>query len=161
MRQYWSGRQPIDERHPRQVLSRRLCQNPAPPSRRSMPVLPFSTPPLTLTNCVAPVQGRAHGHPGDTACWRRRDHSLPGHGKYEPGTYVLPKVRKRPALGHPDWKDSLLKDGLIDAFNDYHMGITAENGKPVYTGQPRRSGMPMPAFPAARPMRRSCRTLSE
>src|SRR5690606_22132422 len=24
-------------------------------------------------------------------------------------------------------EDSLLRDGLIDAFNDYHMGITAEN----------------------------------
>lgn len=30
-------------------------------------------------------------------------------------------------LGHLTLEDSILKDGLTDAFNDYHMGITAEN----------------------------------
>jgi acetyl-CoA C-acetyltransferase len=30
-------------------------------------------------------------------------------------------------LGHASMKDSVIQDGLWDAFNDYHMGITAEN----------------------------------
>ncbi|WP_105242467.1 acetyl-CoA C-acetyltransferase [Streptococcus suis] len=30
-------------------------------------------------------------------------------------------------LGHISLEDSMLTDGLTDAFNDYHMGITAEN----------------------------------
>ena len=30
-------------------------------------------------------------------------------------------------MGHASMIDSLLHDGLMDAFNDYHMGITAEN----------------------------------
>lgn len=30
-------------------------------------------------------------------------------------------------LGHASMKDSVVHDGLWDAFNDYHMGITAEN----------------------------------
>lgn len=41
--------------------------------------------------------------------------------------YVLPKARTGLRMGHAELLDSLLHDGLWDAFNDYHMGITAEN----------------------------------
>lgn len=41
--------------------------------------------------------------------------------------YVLPKVRTGLRLGHAELVDSMLSDGLWDAFNDYHMGQTAEN----------------------------------
>jgi acetyl-CoA C-acetyltransferase len=41
--------------------------------------------------------------------------------------YVLPKARTGLRLGHAQLEDSLIRDGLWDAFNDYHMGITAEN----------------------------------
>jgi acetyl-CoA C-acetyltransferase len=30
-------------------------------------------------------------------------------------------------FGHASLQDSMIQDGLWDAFNDYHMGITAEN----------------------------------
>ena len=41
--------------------------------------------------------------------------------------HVLPKSREGQRLG--DWKlaDSMIVDGLWDAFNNYHMGTTAEN----------------------------------
>ncbi len=41
--------------------------------------------------------------------------------------HVLPKSRDGQRMG--DWKmqDSMLVDGLMDAFNNYHMGVTAEN----------------------------------
>ncbi|KAA3621692.1 MAG: acetyl-CoA C-acetyltransferase [Proteobacteria bacterium] len=41
--------------------------------------------------------------------------------------HVLPKSRNGQKMG--DWKliDSMVVDGLWDAFNDYHMGTTAEN----------------------------------
>ena len=41
--------------------------------------------------------------------------------------HVLPKSRNGQKMG--DWKmqDSMIVDGLWDAFNNYHMGITAEN----------------------------------
>ena len=41
--------------------------------------------------------------------------------------HVLPKSRSGTKMG--DWKllDSMISDGLWDAFNDYHMGMTAEN----------------------------------
>lgn len=41
--------------------------------------------------------------------------------------YVLPKARSGLRMGHTSLQDSMIIDGLWDAFNDYHMGITAEN----------------------------------
>lgn len=41
--------------------------------------------------------------------------------------YLLPKGRNGYRMGHGEVLDSLIKDGLTDSFNDYHMGITAEN----------------------------------
>ncbi len=41
--------------------------------------------------------------------------------------HLLPKSRDGQRMG--DWKmqDTMLVDGLMDAFNNYHMGVTAEN----------------------------------
>ncbi|MBN6045315.1 acetyl-CoA C-acetyltransferase [Citrobacter sp. ku-bf4] len=41
--------------------------------------------------------------------------------------YFLDGARAGLRLGHASLKDSVVHDGLWDAFNDYHMGITAEN----------------------------------
>ena len=41
--------------------------------------------------------------------------------------YLLPKARNGYKMGNSEVVDSLLNDALIDAFNHYHMGITAEN----------------------------------
>ncbi len=41
--------------------------------------------------------------------------------------YTLAKVRSGLRMGNAQLTDSLLQDGLTDAFNGYHMGITAEN----------------------------------
>ncbi|WP_462402516.1 acetyl-CoA C-acetyltransferase [Pseudomonas sp. Marseille-QA0332] len=41
--------------------------------------------------------------------------------------YVLPKARTGLRMGHAELLDSMIVDGLWDAFNDYHMGVTAEN----------------------------------
>ncbi|OIN09149.1 acetyl-CoA C-acetyltransferase [Oceanisphaera psychrotolerans] len=41
--------------------------------------------------------------------------------------YVLPKARTGLRMGHAELVDSMIQDGLWDAFNDIHMGITAEN----------------------------------
>ncbi|MFC8749533.1 acetyl-CoA C-acetyltransferase [Pseudomonas oryzihabitans] len=46
--------------------------------------------------------------------------------------YVLPKVRSGLRLGHAELVDSMISDGLWDAFNDYHMGQTAENLVQLY-----------------------------
>jgi acetyl-CoA C-acetyltransferase len=41
--------------------------------------------------------------------------------------YVLPGARTGLRMGHSQIVDTMISDGLWDAFNDYHMGITAEN----------------------------------
>lgn len=41
--------------------------------------------------------------------------------------YLLDGARAGLRFGHAGLKDSMITDGLWDAFNDYHMGITAEN----------------------------------
>ncbi|CAM3853032.1 acetyl-CoA C-acetyltransferase [Deinococcus frigens] len=41
--------------------------------------------------------------------------------------YLLPRAREGYRLGHAAALDSILSEGLTDVFNDYHMGITAEN----------------------------------
>ena len=41
--------------------------------------------------------------------------------------HILPRSRNGQRMG--DWTliDTMISDGLTDAFNNYHMGITAEN----------------------------------
>lgn len=41
--------------------------------------------------------------------------------------YLLPKARTGYRMGHGQMLDSMIHDGLTDAFGGYHMGITAEN----------------------------------
>lgn len=41
--------------------------------------------------------------------------------------FVVHKARAGLGLGHAMMDDTLLRDGLTDAFHNYHMGITAEN----------------------------------
>lgn len=50
-----------------------------------------------------------------------------GQESMSQAAHVLPSSRNGQKMG--DWalKDTMVTDGLWDAFNDYHMGITAEN----------------------------------
>ena len=41
--------------------------------------------------------------------------------------HILPNSRSGKTIGDWQLKDTMIVDGLWDAFNDYHMGITAEN----------------------------------
>ena len=41
--------------------------------------------------------------------------------------YLMPKAREGYRMGDQKVVDSMIKDGLWCAFNDYHMGVTAEN----------------------------------
>lgn len=50
-----------------------------------------------------------------------------GQENMSASSHVVPNSRNGARMG--DWKmvDTMIKDGLWDAFNDYHMGITTEN----------------------------------
>ena len=41
--------------------------------------------------------------------------------------YAMPNARYGARMGHTKLIDTMIKDGLWDAYNDYHMGTTAEN----------------------------------
>jgi acetyl-CoA C-acetyltransferase len=41
--------------------------------------------------------------------------------------YLLPGARWGQRLGHGEVQDHMIHEGLTDAFNHYHMGVTAEN----------------------------------
>src|SRR5881628_1449769 len=41
--------------------------------------------------------------------------------------YLLPQARQGFRLGNATAVDSMIHDGLWDAYNDYHMGVTGEN----------------------------------
>ena len=41
--------------------------------------------------------------------------------------YLLPQARKGFRMGNVEAVDSMVRDGLWDVYNDYHMGITGEN----------------------------------
>jgi acetyl-CoA C-acetyltransferase len=41
--------------------------------------------------------------------------------------YLMPQTRWGARMGNTNVVDSMIKDGLWEAFNDYHMGMTAEN----------------------------------
>lgn len=46
--------------------------------------------------------------------------------------FLLPKARGGYRMGNGEVLDAMLNDGLFDAFNDYHMGVTAENLAEMY-----------------------------
>ena len=50
-----------------------------------------------------------------------------GQENMSASAHVLPNSRDGFRMGNASLVDSMIKDGLWDAFNDYHMGITAEN----------------------------------
>ena len=50
-----------------------------------------------------------------------------GQENMSASAHVLPNSRDGFRMGNASLVDTMIKDGLWDAFNDYHMGITAEN----------------------------------
>ncbi|MFT5505902.1 MAG: acetyl-CoA C-acetyltransferase [Gammaproteobacteria bacterium] len=50
-----------------------------------------------------------------------------GQENMSASSHVLPKSRDGQRMGDWQMKDTMIVDGLWDAFNDYHMGVTAEN----------------------------------
>ncbi len=63
--------------------------------------------------------------------------------------YLMHGARDGLRFGHASLQDSMIQDGLWDAFNDYHMGITAENLADAFDiSRERRT--PSPPAPSAK-----------
>ncbi|AZV93987.1 acetyl-CoA acetyltransferase [Bordetella sp. J329] len=116
----------IDEVILGQVLAAGSGQNPARQSSIHAG-LPVETPALTINKVCG--SGLKAVHLAAQAI-RSGDADLiiaGGQENMSLSPYVLPKARTGLRMGHAQLLDSMIQDGLWDAFNDYHMGITAEN----------------------------------
>ncbi|QZP31407.1 acetyl-CoA C-acetyltransferase [Pseudomonas sp. DR48] len=116
----------IDEVILGQVLTAGSGQNPARQSAIKAG-LPFTTPALTLNKVCGSGLKAVQLAVQAIRCGDAELVIAGGQENMSLAPYVLPKARAGLRLGHAQLQDSVIQDGLWDAFNDYHMGITAEN----------------------------------
>jgi acetyl-CoA C-acetyltransferase len=116
----------IDEVILGQVLTAGSGQNPARQTAIKAG-LPFTTPAMTLNKVCGSGLKAVHLAVQAIRCGDAELVIAGGQENMSLAPYVLPKARTGLRLGHSQLQDSVIQDGLWDAFNDYHMGITAEN----------------------------------
>ncbi|MBK4990770.1 acetyl-CoA C-acetyltransferase [Pseudomonas sp. S36] len=116
----------VDEVILGQVLTAGAGQNPA----RQAAVkagLPYSVPALTLNKVCGSGLKALHLAAQAIRCGDADVVVAGGQENMSLAPYVMPSARTGQRMGHGQLLDSMITDGLWDAFNDYHMGITAEN----------------------------------
>lgn len=116
----------VDEVLLGQVLTAGTGQNPA----RQAAIgggLPHGVPAMTLNKVCGSGLKALHLATQAIRCGDADMVLAGGQETMSAAPHLLPHSRKGQRMG--DWKavDSMIRDGLWDAFNDYHMGITAEN----------------------------------
>jgi acetyl-CoA C-acetyltransferase len=116
----------IDEVILGQVLTAGSGQNPARQSAIKAG-LPHTVPALTLNKVCGSGLKAVQLAVQAIRCGDAELIIAGGQESMSLAPYVLPKARTGLRLGHSQLQDSVIQDGLWDAFNDYHMGITAEN----------------------------------
>lgn len=116
----------IDEVILGQVLTAGAGQNPARQTAIKAG-LPNTTPALTLNKVCGSGLKAVHLAVQAIRCGDAELVIAGGQENMSLAPYVLPKARTGLRMGHAQLQDSMIQDGLWDAFNDYHMGITAEN----------------------------------
>ncbi|SDI20625.1 acetyl-CoA acetyltransferase [Pseudomonas delhiensis] len=123
-----SGVQPeqVDEVILGQVLTAGAGQNPARQAAIAAG-LPHEVPALTLNKVCGSGLKALHLAAQAIRCGDAEVVIAGGQENMSLSPYVLPKARTGLRMGHAQLVDSMIVDGLWDAFNDYHMGITAEN----------------------------------
>lgn len=116
----------IDEVILGQVLTAGSGQNPARQTAIKAG-LPHTTPALTLNKVCGSGLKAVQLAVQAIRCGDAELIIAGGQENMSLAPYVLPKARTGLRLGHAQLQDSVIQDGLWDVFNDYHMGITAEN----------------------------------
>ena len=89
--------------------------------------LPFAVPALTLNKVCGSGLKALHLGAQAIRCGDAEVIIAGGMENMSLAPYVMPGARTGLRMGHAKVIDSMIEDGLWDAFNDYHMGITAEN----------------------------------
>ena len=116
----------VDEVILGQVLTAGSGQNPA----RQTAIhagLPVTTPAFTLNKVCGSGLKALHLGAQAIRCGDAEVIIAGGQENMSLSPYVLPGARTGLRMGHGKVVDSMIEDGLWDAFNDIHMGITAEN----------------------------------
>lgn len=116
----------IDEVILGQVLTAGTGQNPARQASIAAG-LPVEVPALTLNKVCGSGLKAVHLAAQSIALGDADLMLAGGQESMSLAPYLAPKARTGLRLGHAQLQDSLIQDGLWDAFNNYHMGITAEN----------------------------------
>ena len=89
--------------------------------------LPHAVPALTLNKVCGSGLKALHLGAQAIRCGDAEVIIAGGMENMSLANYVLPGARTGLRMGHAKVIDTMISDGLWDAFNDYHMGITAEN----------------------------------
>jgi acetyl-CoA C-acetyltransferase len=118
--------QDVDEVILGQVLTAGAGQNPARQATLKAG-LPHTVPAMTLNKvCGSGLKAVQLAYQA-IACGDAEIIIAGGQENMSMAGYVLPDARTGLRMNHATLVDSIIQDGLWDAFNDYHMGITAEN----------------------------------
>ncbi len=116
----------VDEVILGQVLTAGAGQNPARQAAIGAG-LPHAVPAMTLNKVCGSGLKALHLGAQAIRCGDAEVVIAGGMENMSLAPYVMPAARTGLRMGHGKLLDSMIQDGLWDAFNDYHMGITAEN----------------------------------
>jgi len=118
--------QQVDEVILGQVLTAGCGQNPARQTALNAG-LPHSVPALTVNKVCGSGLKAIQLAVQAIRCGDAEAVIAGGQESMSQAPYLMNGARAGLHLGHAQLVDSVIHDGLWDAFNDYHMGITAEN----------------------------------
>ncbi len=116
----------VDEVLLGQVLTAGSGQNPARQSA-ILAGLPHTVPAMTINKVCGSGLKALHLATQAIRCGDADVIIAGGQETMSLAPYVVPGARTGLRMGHAKLIDTMIHDGLWDAFNDYHMGITAEN----------------------------------
>ncbi len=116
----------VDEVIMGQVLSAGSGQNPARQAAIAAG-LAESVPAMTINKVCGSGLKAVHLAAQAIKCGDADIVIAGGQENMSASPHVLPRSREGQRMGQWQLDDSMIKDGLWCAFNDYHMGVTAEN----------------------------------
>jgi acetyl-CoA C-acetyltransferase len=116
----------IDEVILGQVLTAGCGQNPARQASINAGV-PATVPAMTINKVCGSGLKAVHMAVQAIQCGDSELLVAGGQESMSQSPHVLPNSRNGQRMGNWNMVDTMISDGLWDAFNDYHMGVTAEN----------------------------------
>jgi acetyl-CoA C-acetyltransferase len=116
----------VDEVIMGQVLTAGVGQNPARQAGMAAG-LPVETSAMTINKVCGSGLKAVHLAMQSILCGDADIIIAGGQENMSASAHVLPRSREGQKMGDWQMKDTMIVDGLWDAFNDYHMGTTAQN----------------------------------